>query len=192
METPYSGRTTINESYKGIELIIPAKKNWPVILFMCVWMIGWAFGEFFATKAMSGGYETNGSRSFMILWLTGWTFGGVFIGQRLVQYFIGKEIITFTHGEVTIARKGSLFSRTKTYDLNEAKDFRAVQPVVARDIFGFPKPAITLSQNAGTIWFDYGMKTVRFGNDIDEAEAKAILKRLQDKKILKEVNFHKS
>lgn len=41
----------------------------------------------------------------------------------------------------------------------------------------------------GTIAFDYGMKTVKFADGIDEAEGKHILNVLKEKRILTEANL---
>ncbi|GAB3938349.1 hypothetical protein [Mucilaginibacter myungsuensis] len=54
-----------------------------------------------------------------------------------------------------------------------------------------PKPAWNRRDNSNigisdmdTIRFDYGMKTIKFGGGLDEAEANHLLQRLKDKKIL--------
>lgn len=43
--------------------------------------------------------------------------------------------------------------------------------------------------NTGTLRFDYGLKTVRFGGGIDEAEANFIINKLKEKKFIGETNL---
>lgn len=54
METPYSGSATLDESYDGIDITIPSKKNWFAIVFLMVWLAGWCMGEMFALSAIFG------------------------------------------------------------------------------------------------------------------------------------------
>jgi hypothetical protein len=103
---------------------------------------------------------------------------------------MGKEVISFGQGQLTIAKKGTFFYKPRTYDLSEAKNFRAQDNDSGfagmwsgqRNTFG------TLS-TTGTIRFDYGLRTIKFANGIDEAEAKSILAKLKDKRLLTEKNF---
>ncbi len=41
----------------------------------------------------------------------------------------------------------------------------------------------------GKIKFDYGMKTIKFANDIDEAEARNIIEKMKENTNFKEENF---
>ncbi len=45
MELPYSGRSVISELYNGIEIHIPARKNWFIVVFLSFWLCGWAVGH---------------------------------------------------------------------------------------------------------------------------------------------------
>jgi hypothetical protein len=47
----------------------------------------------------------------------------------------------------------------------------------------------SLNGRTGTIAFDYGMKTIRFGESIDEAEGKYLLNLFIQKKILSDKNL---
>lgn len=187
MEKPFEGKATVSETYGGMEIIIPSEKRWGAIIFMCIWMCGWVFGELSAIGVITGtiGEGMRGSQAFMYVWLTGWTFGGLFIMRTLIWSLAGKEIITFAGSQLTIARKGLIPSFTKTYNLNEVKDFRVGHlPSAGLDVWGNERRNLSLSTNTGYLWFDYGMKTIKFGSGIDEAEAKHLLQRMKDKRLI--------
>lgn len=191
METPYSGRATVNDNFDSIEIVIPSKKNWFIILFMCAWMGGWVMGEFFAITSILKG-ETF-SNLFLVFWVIGWTVGGLFVIRTLVWNFSGHEIITATSGQLTIIKKAVIVLKSKTYDLNSAKDFRILDDG-SNDIFssfGGRRTNPWSLDNGGLIRFDYGMETIKFAGGISEAEAKSILDKLKDKKYLSSINFSK-
>ena len=183
MERPYSGRAIFNEGFNGLEITIPSKRNWFILLFSSVWLCGWAFGEVMVTKTVFFSDTDIGANLFMLVWLVGWTVGGLFVFSMLVWTLVGKEVITLKPGEMMLERKAFFLGRSKTYSLQEAKDFKAcpalqdAQAIRARQ-FNHP------FSNNGAIQFDYGMKTIRFASDIDEAEAKSILQKLKDKRLL--------
>jgi len=184
MELPYNGRATIIEDFDHTEIIIPAKKNWFVILFFSIWICGWAFGEF---SGFNDGFGPNGNAGslFMIVWLSGWTVGGFFALRTLWWMLLGKEIITVGQGAIIIDKKGALFYKSKTYDLREAKEFRAQEdPQSSYGTFGGRQTNVFNLDKSGTIRFDYGMQTVKFGEGLDEAEANYILQKLRNKKLI--------
>ena len=187
METPYGGRATINPTFDGLEIIIPAKRNLFVVAFLGFWLCGWLFGELFVLGAILSGGIPTGPGLFMLVWLGMWTVGGLFAISVFWWMIRGQEVITFGRGQLTIEKHGLLFSKPKTYDLNEVKKVRVQEsmpyPACGRrtDFSGYA--------NAGTIRFDYGLKTVQVANGIDEAEANYILEQLKVKRLLTDKNF---
>jgi hypothetical protein len=124
-----------------------------------------------------------------VVWLCGWTLGGVVVVKTIFWSFFGKEIIEVGKGGLAIKRQADWFSREKVYDLNDCKSFR-VQDDSFNARLGYNFGAFRKKQGVqGTFVFDYGMETIRFGENVEEAEAKYILDRLKGKKILTEKNF---
>jgi hypothetical protein len=184
MEIPYTGRAIVNESYNGTEIIVPVKKNWFLVIFMCFWLCGWFFGEASALGEIYGSVHKGMANGFIMFWFCGWTFGGFFALSVLWWNFAGKEIITVSQGVLTIVKKGTL-AKDKSYDLNEVKNFRAIEE--ASNDFGFGSRSSLSPFNSagkGTIKFDYGMETVKFGDQLYQAEAEYLLGRLRDKKLI--------
>ncbi|MBD1363364.1 hypothetical protein IDJ77_06040 [Mucilaginibacter sp. ZT4R22] len=189
METPYSGRAIITDNFDKVEIVIPGKRNYFVLLFFCAWMVGWFFGE---TNALTMFGHDGAIDLFMIAWLTGWTLGGIFVVSTILFMLLGKETIEAGQGTISIRNQALFFLSPKVYDLNEVKHVRALEEFSIYNGFQFGRreqKGILSNYNSGTVKFDYGLKTVKFGNDLDEAEARYIIERLKSKKILTEKNF---
>jgi len=168
-------RATISESPEGLLITIPAKKNWLVILFLGFWVTGWLFGEGSAIHELlrvhtSSGAPMNantrvGTNLFMMVWLVGWTAGGGFAALVWLWNLAGVERILL--GPSTLATKRDIL------------DLR-----VSASPFNFNNRMSPFQMmNSGTIAFDYGAKTFRFGMGLDEAEAQQIIERLKSRHI---------
>lgn len=170
MEIPYPGKAIINETYAGLEIIIPPQRNWVVIIFLGFWLMGWLVGELLTLGVITGliPSDTGSGKFFLLLWLGGWTAGGVFAIKAFVENLSGKEIVTVEHGELTVEKKYLFFSKSKSYSLEDAKNFRTKN---------------------GTVQFNYGLQTVSIAEGIDDAEATYILTTLKKLRLLTDNNF---
>ncbi|MBB6111224.1 hypothetical protein SAMN05421821_11134 [Mucilaginibacter lappiensis] len=187
MELPYQGRAIIEDNFDSVRIIIPSKKNYFIILFMCAWLCGWFLGETLAIREILS--STNkGADLFMIFWLAGWTIGGLFALKTIYWQLLGKECIEIGKGVLIMKRQGDPLSKTTFYDLNSCDSFRVKddQTNIGSGRYNTLK---SLNGRTGTIAFDYGMKTIRFGESIDEAEGKYLLTLLTKKKILTDKNL---
>ena len=187
MEIPYAGRAIINDNITSLEIVIPVKRIWVVIIFFCFWLTGWLAGEVLAiweVLSTAGGDSVN---SFILIWLAGWTVGGFVVFKILLWNLMGKEILTFEQGQLTINRVGSLFFKPKVYDLNEVKNIRILQNLNNYPQWG-RRNSFGPFDIGGTIAFDYGLKTIKFGAKLEEPEAKHILQLLRNKKFIKDSN----
>lgn len=192
MERPYNGQAILNYTFNELEIIIPTKKNWFLIIFLGAWLGGWTIGEFFAIGTLTGfmGGGIGFANFFMLFWLCGWSVGGFFAIKTFIWNLTGKEIITFGQGQLTISKKGSLLSKPKTYDLNHVKKLRAKEEEnIYGGFWGGRNNFGGMNSSNGTMKFDYGLQTVKFASGIDEAEANFILEKLKAKKLITETNL---
>jgi len=186
MELPYAGRATIDDNFNTLDISIPSKKNWFIIIFLSFWMCIWLV----SIVAIPLTLFTDDSKTpipfvFVSLWLCGWTVGGFFVFRTLLWNAIGKEVITISQGIMTIDRKGVIFYKAKSYDLSEARNFRVQEdPATSIMPYGMSPLRTWRMGNTGTIRFDYGMKTVKFGEGVDEAEGSYLLEKLRAKKLI--------
>ena len=109
--------------------------------------------------------------------------------NTLRWYFAGKEVITIGNGEILIEKKGNFFSKPKTYDLHQAKNFKVQEDFNPNAHFKGSGNQLTAYANRGIIRFNYGMKTVKFAEEIDEGEANFMLQKLKNAGILKASHF---
>jgi hypothetical protein len=144
----------------------------------------------FALGEVMGLFGGNPASLFILFWLAAWTVGGFFAFKTFLWNLIGKEIITVGQNRLTIDKKGALLFKPKVYDLNEVRSVR-----VQDDNSGFGgffagrRNDFGGFNMGGTIRFDYGLQTVKFASGIDEAEAKFILGKLKERRLLTDKNY---
>lgn len=186
MELPQKGRAEINELSQGIEISIPARKNWAIIGFSAFWFLGWCISEVVVSFLVITSIIKGSPNWFVIFWLGFWSFGGVNVFQGLMWSLIGKELITIRLGRLTLDRAGLLFSKSKVYDLKEVRNIRV--QLLDNNQSARRLGTLKIGEN-GIIRFDYGLMTVGFGGDLDEAEANYIIEILKRKNLLTDGNF---
>lgn len=189
MEKPYTGRAIIQDNFTDLQIIIPAKRNWFLLIFVGAWLFCWSLGEIFALGMVVGVLSGDPVGLFVLFWLIGWTVGGFFVFRTFLWNLMGKEVITVGQGQLSIDKKGALLFKPKVYNLNEVRNIRVHDDNAAFGPFGGRRNDFGAFNSGGTIRFDYGLKTVKFANGIDEAEAKFILDKLKERRMLTEKNY---
>jgi hypothetical protein len=174
---PSSPRFTTEAVPGGIRAVIPSRQNWFVILFLCAWLVGWAFGEIHAAQELLNPTE-NSPRLFLSAWLAGWTLGGAFALSAVLWQLGGKEVITvdLTTFEHRIEAFG--IGKSKRYALAEIKNVRVAEytPGGSSNQAAWIPPL--MGPGHGPLAFDYGARTFRVGPALEEAEAKLLLEQL--------------
>jgi len=182
----------------GLLITIPAVTSWPFAIFLGVWLCGWAVGEALALGTLSlhflglsiGPQFTNNTPIvFLLLWTLGWTVGGLFVLDALVWQFRGREVNRIDDQSIVTSRVGSLFPRrTRTFDLSDVTNLRfAPLAYVAfprsfsdyREGLGAQMQMI--GTGGGSVAFDHGGKTHRFGIQLSESEARRLIKTIEDR-----------
>ena len=190
MLRPPGPRSTISHTFEGPRIEIPAQRSWFLIVFLSIWLCGWFLGEAFALGSVLSwifGWQLGGEAFsvedfagaggagpglFILLWLVGWTLGGGFALYTWLWNLAGKEIVTLDSQALTHRRQIARLGLTRRYDVTHIKDLRVAPPQRSRrGAHGTPF--------GGTIAFDYGSRTVRFGQGIDEPEAKDLVELLK-------------
>jgi len=188
MEQPYNGRATVSDARRGFSIEIPPKRNWFVIIFMTGWLGGWLMGEIFALGTIFRaihGQDTSFGSFFVLFWLIAWTAGGFFAFKSLLWMIAGKEIIIFNDDALTVDKKGALFYTRKTYNLREVKNFDI--NIISRfnGPFGNNNSSSWTLNGEGIFKFDYGLKTIKMGEGLDEAEGRYLLEVIKNKSFIK-------
>jgi hypothetical protein len=189
IETPANGRAKVYKTGNNIEIQIPTKKNWFVIIFLTVWMGGWFLGEISVITILLTNDTPLFANAFLLFWLTGWTVGGLFMMRTFLWSIAGLEIIKVENGILEIGRQILNFKKTKKYQISEVRHL-TINPVSTNDIWGIgnQRNIFSLSNN-GLIKFDYGLKTLKFGGGIEEAEGRLLIETLKLNPNFSETNF---
>jgi hypothetical protein len=175
IENTSNGRSTINFDGLRMKIQIPSKKNWFIIIFLIVWIGGWFMGERSAMSEVLNS-ENIADNSFILIWLIGWTLGGGFAIAVLLWSLLGLETITIDNHIFQI-EKGILDFRilSKKYELSSIKRLKLNEEQTMFNHFNQMKVADFWGLTGGKLRFDYGMKTIKFGIGIDEAEARFVI-----------------
>jgi hypothetical protein len=155
-----------------------------MIIFLPIWLCGWAFGLVTAFWSLTTGtverLNPNSPFSpslFLVVWLIGWTVGGGFALFTWLRMVFGVEILEFKNNVISIKQKILSFEQSRDYDPQHIWRLRTVA-IPAASIFNNHH---YWGQNMQSLAFDYGARTIRFGSGIDEAEAAQILELIQQK-----------
>jgi hypothetical protein len=172
---PAPRRSTVLDRPDGLEIVVPAKRNAFIMLFLFAWLGGWAFGEFSALSGLLRG--TDGPVPFLLFWLIGWTAGGGFAAFVFFWMLAGRERIVLRPRVLAIRREIFGLGRTREYDLAHVKNLR-VSPAVY-DPFGWTGAARFWGVGGGLVTFDYGAKAIRLAASIDEPEAAQVVQEMR-------------
>lgn len=188
IEKPPKGRAIISQDFNSLNIEIPSKKNWFIIIFMMVWMVGWVMGETFAVVEIFHSDTPLFANAFLLFWLVGWTVGGAFVLYTISWQLIGRETINIQRGILNVGKSVIGIGRKKRYDIQSIKNLD-INPIHDLGIWGDNFKRNMFAMKGGKIKFDYGMKIIKFANDIDEAEARMIIEKLKINPYLREDNF---
>jgi hypothetical protein len=176
-----TGRAVISNAGGHLQIIIPSRKNLFIIVFLFTWLVGWAYGEIGVARDLILKPPSAGERAFMILWLIFWTAAGFSAFLAWIWSIAGREVVTASHDVLKIERKVFNHGYAKEYSLEQAGKFR---------VFANPRMSSFSTiefwgLGGGTIAFDYGMRTIKFANGLDEAEANHILDEMKKHNVIK-------
>ena len=172
---PAPRRSRTVERPDGLELIVPAKRNVFVVIFLLAWLGGWTFGELSALGKLLSGAE--GAMGFLFFWLVMWTIGGGFAAFTVLWMLGGHEHIILRPRILAIRREAFGLGFTREYDLAHARNLRV--SVASYDPFAWGASARFWGFGGGPVAFDYGAKTVRLAAAVDEPEAAQIVRELK-------------
>lgn len=165
-------------------IYIQGERSGFTIGFLLFWLTGWLIGGAFAIRALAlglpiGPASLGPASHFLLKWLAGWLLGLLAMGYLLIWQLAGKEIITITATTLLIRQQAGPLGGTEVYSLERLRHLRA-QPDA------WPS-SLTKSQRSdwddGSVLFDYGAKTIRFGRLLSEAEAQRIVAFLQQHRV---------
>ena len=177
---PSPPRARLREEVEALRIDIPLPRNWLLLLFVPVWLIGWAMGLISVGSGVVAALaQGRMSGLFLIAWLVLWLAGGVFISYAWLLNLIGREVVRIDRSKLVLRSEIGGLGRSREFDLTHVRDLRATPaPFNPRD---FKSTFQFWGIGGGSIAFDYGAKTERFGAGLDEAKAKQLVLHLKQR-----------
>jgi hypothetical protein len=172
---PAKPRAQIIDDVSGLRVTIPARRNWFLVAFLPAWLVGWAVGEVAVLGKLVTDPPDAGEGLFLFVWLVLWSIAGVLFIFFWLWNLAGKEIVALDEEALTVRYALGPSGWTRRFDRREVRDLR----VSASGMTDFRSSIGWWLGGFGTISFDYGARTYRFGRGVDEAEAKQIVAELQ-------------
>ena len=74
--TPPASRARITDNGDALRVVVPARRNGLMLLFIPIWLMGWAFGGVMALATIFAEKVRGAPLLFFLVWLCLWTAGG--------------------------------------------------------------------------------------------------------------------
>jgi hypothetical protein len=174
---PQAARFRSEVTPLGYRVVIPVRRNWFILLFLCAWLAGWVFGEVSASSQLLRGVDKTPT-AFLSFWLLGWSLGGVLAGGTILWQLAGREIITLDLARLSYRAEAFGLGRTRSFRISDVKNLRSTDYPVS--MFANQRawyPPI-IGSGFGPVAFDYGARTFRIAPSLDEAEARMLVSDL--------------
>jgi len=172
--TPMS--PTITEGPAELRVVIPARRH-PFLVLYVVFCLGmWALGEAAVAHALLADPWTGATLAAAVCLLP-WTAFGAAVLAACAWLAAGRAVVTVTDRALTIRCAAFGLGSAREYDLAHVHALRLAPWWIFKPwaALGF---TLWLMPGAGPIALDYGARTVRFGNGLDEPEARRIVERI--------------
>ena len=159
-----------HEIVDGTEWVVArALRNWFVLPFLSIWLIGWTLGGALAMSQWIAGEE----RVFLSLWLVGWALGWCFAVSWIGWQINGRTMTSVQAGAIVYRWKIFSYARTKEFDATQVRHLRASSTAWPWN-FTRPSQPPFYPGSAGSVKFDYGAREVSIMPGLDEAEGRMI------------------
>jgi hypothetical protein len=164
-------KSTMSDGPEGRTFVIPPRKNRFLIAFLGIWLVGWAAGDAFVCQSIG-----RNSTPYLIQWIFFWSIGGSLFFIYWLWMVFGQERVVIN--QEAIVHRYVLFgmSRSRKFPVTHIRNLRASPPALSywnsgASFYGF---------GSGVVAFDYGAKTIRMGDSLDEAEGRTIVRQMQE------------
>jgi hypothetical protein len=177
---PGESRATITDTPYGLHITIPAARNWVRVLFLAFWLCAWLFGEVTVLSIVVAG-RAGPAGLFLVGWLGAWTFAGARTIYVCLWNLGGGEVVAVEGSSLMTRRQLFRFALpgAKEYELSQIRDLRA-SPELDNSSRWLSSSRFW-ALGGGSIAFDYGARTYRFGAGLDEAEAKQVAEMIKQR-----------
>lgn len=173
-------RSRVEPAAGGVEVTMPSRRNYVFAALQLVWLGFWVYA---LVGIVPNIFDANGPNpsqtTFLVVWTVGWVAGGCFVAALFLWTVAGRERLTIGPDGVVLRREAAGIGRSRRFELRAVKALRIVENAGESAPFGlFAGRGDPFGTRAGSLAFDYGAKTIRFGSGIDAAEAKYVISKI--------------
>jgi hypothetical protein len=172
---PAGRRSTRREGRYGPEIVIPVRRNWPLLVLMPLWLTLWTSGIAGVAGQVRSGRARGGEAGFFEVWMVAAVLGAGAVASTWLWNAMGREVVGLRPGALVIRHDIAGLGLDREYSLADVRNLRVSLPPSDAARWA---PAIRFGRDPGVIAFDHGARTVRLGGGLDEAEASLVLAEL--------------
>jgi hypothetical protein len=163
------------DSAEGVETIrIPARRNWLVLPFIALWLLMWTIGGGGAATALLNRFDP-----FLLLWFVIWAAAWLVAAAIVLWQVWGAEYLRAVGGDLEVGYAFPGFRKSRLY---RGSHIRSLTASDTGNMFARMNSALPPFLNwarSGSIKFDYGARTIRAAEPLDEAEGRMIVEHLR-------------
>jgi hypothetical protein len=164
---PLAMRSTMKCDAGCLRIAIPLKGSRRDIEFLSVWLTFWLCGWIFVAGMILFARDQE-QQLIRIIWIIFWTMGGIVFFIVLLTMLTGRDIVSIDETHLTVRREIFDFGcHTRHYWLSDVGNLRF-------------RPD-EKEYRGSRIAFDYGSKTIEFGDGLDEAEANQLIAAIKQR-----------
>lgn len=173
-------RVTVTEDeFGGLRVTVGPRRRLSIALFLTIWCCGWALGEIlvpysFVTGGMKG--ASAPASLFLSVWLCFWTYAGISALYIWGMNLFGREVVVLGGSQLELRTEVGPIVRSRSLDLDGARNLRYSPPGTNT------RPATSFTDTmgmSGSLAFDHGGKTYRFGAGLSETDSKRLILTIQ-------------
>jgi len=172
---PMARRSTRRDGRMGPEVVIPVRRNWPLLVVVPLWLGLWTLSMTGLAGEIRSGRARGGEAGFFEVWLIAAVLWSSTVVYAWLWNAIGHEVVALRPGALVLRREVAGVGLSREYSLAEVRHLRVSVPPPDAGRWSSP---IRFGREPGVIAFEYGARTVRFGEGLDEAEASLVLEEI--------------
>ena len=171
-------KATILDQPEGYQIVAPATHSVPVVIFLALWMWGWAAGEVFAFSALLSDRTPLAGQAFLAVWLILWSLGGAAALSALLFQLFGTERLVLAADEIRVRREVFGLGGWKHLPLDRVRGLRALGTAMP----DAAKPALALAGiGGGGILVLTDGRPLRFGFSLAPEESAELVRTLRQR-----------
>jgi len=165
-------RSNIRPIDGGVELVIPATRQSPLLTVLPLWLCGWLPAGLHSLTGLlaprSG--AAAASLAFELPWLAVWALGVLAAAGMLLWIAFGVQRVRFTRDKISVTREILHLQYCAAYRAREVTNLRTLRPMLLAGGGPLSEPC--------KLAFDYGTRTIQFASGIDDDEACRLVDRI--------------